>query len=257
VDKYIEINESNIETEHICCAISDKKCSEGYALKKDWLKSEINNAYTFYRLNERAKVFIEYGPAENAWVPITANEYININCFWVSGKYKGNGHAKELLKKVEEEAEIQDKNGIVTVVGKNKYHFMSDGKWFKKQGFIKVDETKAGFVLLEKKLKETDTKPFFNKESIDGECQLKTGITVYYSNRCPYTEYHVQTSLKETAENRKLPLNIIKISTLEEAKSAPTPATIFSLFYKGKFLTTDISVCMESRFDKFWSKNNL
>ena len=35
-----------------------------------------------------------------------------------------------------------------------------------------------------------------------------------------------------------------------QAQNAPTPATIFSLFYKGKFVTTDLSACMEQRFDK-------
>jgi len=37
---------------------------------------------------------------------------------------------------------------------------------------------------------------------------------------------------------------------MEDAQSAPSPATIFSLFYNGQFVTTDLSVCMDSRFDK-------
>jgi len=37
---------------------------------------------------------------------------------------------------------------------------------------------------------------------------------------------------------------------MEQAQIAPTPATIFSLFYNGKFVTTDLSTCMDSRFDK-------
>lgn len=37
---------------------------------------------------------------------------------------------------------------------------------------------------------------------------------------------------------------------MEEAQNAPSPATIFSLFLNGKFITTDISSCMDSRFDK-------
>jgi hypothetical protein len=56
--------------------------------------------------------------------------------------------------------------------------------------------------------------------------------------------------LKETATKRNLPLKIIKLETIEQAQSVPTPATIFSLFHKGKFVTTDISACMDSRFDK-------
>jgi len=49
-------------------------------------------------------------------------------------------------------------------------------------------------------------------------------------------------------------LNVIKLETMEQAQSAPTPATIFSLFYKGNFVTTDISACMDSRFDKIVGK---
>lgn len=58
------------------------------------------------------------------------------------------------------------------------------------------------------------------------------------------------TSMTETAEKRKLSLKVIKLETMEKAQSAPTPATIFSLFYNGKFVTTDLSVCIDSRFDK-------
>lgn len=43
---------------------SDKKCKDSYELKKEWLKKEFDNGYVFRRIDERAKVFIEYGPAE-------------------------------------------------------------------------------------------------------------------------------------------------------------------------------------------------
>ena len=88
---FINLTTNNITEEHICCAISDKKCKESYNAKKEWLKQEFTNGYVFRRLNKRAKVFIEYGNAEEAWLPITAANYININCFWVSGKYKKQG----------------------------------------------------------------------------------------------------------------------------------------------------------------------
>ncbi len=62
----IVVNTHTISSEHICCAISDKKCVQSYQVKKDWLKRKFNKGYVFRRLDERAKVFIEYGPAENA-----------------------------------------------------------------------------------------------------------------------------------------------------------------------------------------------
>lgn len=61
MEKIIMLDKSNIDNEHICCAISDKKCNESYEAKKDWLKKEFENGYVFRRIDARAKVFIEYG----------------------------------------------------------------------------------------------------------------------------------------------------------------------------------------------------
>ncbi len=254
MEKLIELNPENISEEHICCAISDKKCSESYQAKKDWLTKEFSNGYVFRRINERAKVFIEYGPAENAWIPITAPNYLNINCFWVSGKYKKNGYGKELLNSAIEDAEKQGKNGLVTVVGTKKFHFMSDTKWFLKQGFEEVERISSGFSLLAKKINEKADVPIFNESVKNGTCFKKKGIVVYYSNRCPFAEFYAKNALVETAGKRKLPLTIIKLETMEQAQKAPSPATIFSLFYNGKFITTDLSVCMDSRYDKVMEK---
>jgi GNAT superfamily N-acetyltransferase len=252
---YIKLNKSNIDSEHICCAISDKKCAESYELKKQWLKNEFDNGYVFLRLDERAKVFIEYGPAEKAWVPVTAPNYMMIGCFWVSGKYKGKGHGKALLQRVIDDAKKQGKDGLVTVVGTKKFHFMSDTKWLLKQGFEICENTPAGFSLISMGFNQVKSKPVFNDSVKSGECPDKKGYVAYYSNRCPFSEYHVKESLTEAIKKRKLQLKTLKLETMEQAQSAPTPATIFSLFYNGKFITTNISVCMDSRFDKIVGKS--
>ena len=247
---YITLTKDNIGSEHICCAFSDKKCSESYELKKQWLKKEFDNGYVFLRLDERAKVFIEYGPAEKSWVPVTAPNYMMIGCLWVSGKYKKNGHGKALLQKAVKTAKIQGKNGLVTVAGTKKFHFMSDTKWLLKQGFEIAENISSGFSLLVLDFNKKGRQPFFNDSVKSGECPEKEGIVAYYTNRCPYSEYHVKNSLVETAKKRKLKLKSIKLKTMKEAQSAPSPATIFSLFMNGKFVTTNISACMDSRFDK-------
>lgn len=247
---FITLNEENIGKEHICCAFSDKKCKDSYELKKEWLKKEFDNGYVFRRLDERAKVFIEYTSAEKAWAPVKAPNWLMINCFWVSGQYKGKGYAKALLQTAIDDAKRQGKEGLVTVVGTKKFHFMSDPKWFIRQGFETVQTLPYGFSLLALKLKPEADTPSFNESTLSGECPDKNGIVVYYSNRCPFTEYHIQNSLQETAQKRNLPLKIIKFTSMEEAKASPTPATIFSLYYNGEFVTTDLSACMDSRFDK-------
>ncbi len=254
MEKIIKLGTDNIADEHICCAISDKKCKESYELKKNWLRKEFDNGYVFQRIDARAKVFIEYGPSENAWAPVNAPGYLLINCFWVSGKYKGNGYGKALLQKAMDDAKAQGKNGLVTVAGAKKYHFMSDAKWLLQQGFEVSGALSSGFVLLVKKINPKAEDPCFKGSVKTGKCPDKDGIVVYYSNRCPFSEYHVRTSLTETAKKRKLPLKIIKLESVEQAQSAPTPATIFSLFYNGSFVTTDISVCMDSRYDKLMDK---
>ncbi len=254
MEEIITLDALNIDNEHICCAIADKKCKDSYELKKDWLKKEFGNGYVFRRINARAKVFIEYGPAEKGWVPIDAPNYILINCFWVSGQYKGQGYGKELMRLALDDARNQGKDGLVTVVGTNKFHFMSDTKWLLKQGFETCEKLSSGFSLLVKKINPEADNPKFRETVISGECSDKVGLVAYYSNRCPFSEYHVTTSLTETAEKRKLPLKLVKLATMEQAQAAPTPATIFSLFVDGKFVTTDLSACMDSRFDKVIQK---
>lgn len=257
MEKIIKLDKENISKEHICCAFSDKKCMDGYELKKDWLKKEFGHGYVFRRLDARTKVFIEYGPAEKGWVPITAPNYLLINCFWVSGQYKGKGYGKALLQLAFDDAKAQGKNGLVTVAGTNKFHFLSETKWLLRQGFEISQKTSSGFCLLVKKINAKALDPVFNDSVTSGDCPEKNGLVVYYSNRCPFTEYHVNTSMAETAKKRNLPLKIIKLGTMEQAQLSPSPATIFSLFYHGKFVTTDLSVCMDSRFDKVMEKLNI
>lgn len=254
MENFIVLDKSNIDCEHICCAISDKKCQEGYQKKKDWLTKEFANGYIFRRLDARAKVFMEYGPAEKGWAPVAADNYFLMNCFWVSGQYKGHSYGKQLLQLALDDAAKQGRNGIATVAGISKFAFMSDTKWLLKQGFEVCDKLPSGFVLLVKKINAAVESPKFNDFARAAKCESSEGLVVYYSNRCPYAEFHINEELKETAAKRNLPLVMVKIETMEQAQCAPTPATIFSLFLNGKFITTDISVCLDSRFDKIIAK---
>lgn len=248
--KYISLTKDNIDVEHICCGFSDKKCQEGYALKKNWIKKEIDNGFIFRRLDARAKVFIEYVPAEKAWMPVIAPNYLLINCFWVSGQYKEKGHGSALLQSVIEDAKQQGKSGLVTVVGTKKIHFMSDTKWLLKHGFETVEKLSNGFSLLAMSFKTDSTTPCFKECVKSGECDEKIGLVAYYTDRCPFTDYYVNGLLRVLAQEHGIPLKIIKLDTMEQAQAAPSPGTIFSLFYNGKFVTTDLSVCVSSRFTK-------
>lgn len=98
MNEYINLTLENIDNEHICCAISDKKHQDGGQLKKDWLKERLKEGHIFRKLNAKGKVFIEYAPLEKAWCPASGNDFIYIYCLWVAGSFKGNGYGRELLE---------------------------------------------------------------------------------------------------------------------------------------------------------------
>jgi GNAT superfamily N-acetyltransferase len=252
----ITLSPDTLQKEHICCAISDKKCAEGYAAKKQWLADEYGRGYRFSRLDERGKVFIEYGPSEHAWMPVVAPGWMVMGCFWVSGQFKGHGHGKALLATAMDEVAKQGRTGLVAVAGKKKMQFQSDGEWLLRQGFREVDALDSGFSLLALEVDGASSSecPRFAESARNGLVPNSSGVTVYYSNRCPFTDFHVNVSLKETCEKRNLTPTIVKLDSLEAAQAAPTPATIFSLFIDGRFVTTDLSACMDSRFDKIVAK---
>ena len=56
---FVNLTIENIEKEHLCCAISDKKHQKGVVAKKNWLKERMEEGHIFRKLDEKGKVFIE------------------------------------------------------------------------------------------------------------------------------------------------------------------------------------------------------
>lgn len=246
MERIIQLTSENIGNEHICCAIADKKCKEGYEAKKSWVKDQLNEGFTFKKLDVRGKVFIEYIPAENAWCPVDAPDYMLINCFWVSGQFKGKGYGKMLLNECLSDSE--NKNGIAVVSSPKKQPFMADKKFFLKQGFELCDTAEPYFELLYKPLKENALVPRFKDCAKKGECDNKEGLTVYYSNGCPFTEYYV-AELEVVAAEKGYKIKCVKIESKEQAQNHFVPYTNYSVFRDGKFLTQHI--LNEHYFEKF------
>ena len=247
MEKIITLTEQNISEEHICCAISDKKCNAGYEAKKEWIKGQFADGFIFKKLDVRGKVFIEYVPAENAWSPIIAEGYTMINCFWVSGQFQGNGNGKRLYEECLNDS--KNKNGIVVITGNKKLPFLTDKKFFQKQGFELCDTAEPYFELWFKKFKKDAPTPKFKDIAKQGVCDNKDGLTAYYTNGCPFTEYYVNTELVNVAKKKGYKLKVIKIASKEQAQNHFVPFTIFSLFKDGRFVTHHI--LNEKYFEKF------
>lgn len=234
--EYITLTENNLEEEHICCAFSDKKCAAGYQAKKDWLRQEIGKGYTFYKLDARAKVFIEFAPSEISYLPVDAPNCMVIHCFWVSGRYKKQGHGEHLLKKCIADSKASGKDGIVVLSSHKKRPFMADKKFMLKYGFQVVDQAEPYFELLFLPLNEEAEPPKFLDSTKTGRCEAHKGFRAYYSHRCPFVDYYLDLQ-KRVAEEEGYLYEKILIDSREKAMDNPSPFTIFSLYFEGKFLT--------------------
>jgi len=246
--KILKITDKNIEGEHICCAISDKKCKNGYQKKKDWLKTEFKNGYSFKKLDVRGKVFIEYVPIESSWLPLEGKNFMVINCFWVSGQFKGQGNGKKLLQECMNDAMNMNMDGIVAISSDKKRPFMTDPKFLKYQGFEIVDEAPPYFKLWVLKINKKAEYPKILETAKLGTCPDKKGITAYYSNTCPFTDFYTNRLLREYAEKRNIPITINHIKNKSDGHKMPIPWIINSVFYKGELVTLEMKA--ERHLDK-------
>ena len=232
--EYIRITKENIDKEHICCAMSGQQS----LAKKEWLKQRFEEGLVFYRSAERGKCFIEYIPAENAWVPIEAAGWLYINCLWVSGSLKGHGYSSELLEECLRDAKAQGKNGVCILCAEGrKREFLADPKF------------------LTHKASRFRTPPIAASTSCTAPCREcpiakiqacakhpkveENGFVLYYTDQCPYTYYWVP-KVQEAAKEHGIPFKAIHVTEKETAQNVPAPVTTYALFRDGKFVTQGI-----------------
>jgi len=235
----ILLDDENLAREHICCAFSDKKNADGYAAKKAWLKTRFREGFRFRKLEVRGKVFIEYEPIESAWLPLAGAGFMVINCFWVSGRFKGQGHGKALLARAIADARAAGMAGVVAVTGEKKRPFMSDPKFLKAQGFVEVDQAPPFFRLLGMRLDPGAPWPQFLDSARRGRVAEK-GIVANYSNACPYTELYVRRGLSEYAAHKGVTLKLNHITSRKEAHALAIPWVLNSVFYDGELVTLEM-----------------
>ena len=232
---YIYINKENIDKEHICCEMSVKQG----AIKKEWMKNRFDEGLVFYRSEERGKCFIEYIPAENAWVPIDADGYLYINCLWIAGDMKGHGYANDLLSECVRAAAAQGRNGVCILCAEGrKREFLADPKFLSHKGFKTADISDCGINLMYLPLAQNAEPPKFKEcakhPKADGE-----GFVLYYTDQCPFAYYWVPR-VQKAAKEHNIPLKIIHIADKKSAQSVPAPVTTYALFKNGKFVTQSI-----------------
>ncbi len=234
--EYIKLTKENLEKEHICCAISNNNDIQ-VSSKKAWLKERFDEGLVFLKSAERGKCFIEYLPAEAAWVPIEANGYTYIDCLWVAGSFKGHGYSNDLLDACAEDSRKKGKAGLCILSSAKKKPFLADPGFLKHKGFSVSDEADNGIQLWALPFNDAAGKPRF-KECAKHPQVGEQGYVLYYTDQCPFNAKYVPV-LEETAKKNGIPFRAVRLESREAAQNAPSPVTTYALFYNGSYLTNE------------------
>ncbi len=246
---FITIDESNIDSEHICCAIGEDKANKARArTKKEWMKGQLASGLVFKRLDARGKVFIEYMPIEKVWKPLAGHNYMVINCLWVSGQYKGKGYSTRLLDECVWDVKERRMNGVAVVSSDKVRPFLTDKKYYIKHGFEMVDTAKPYFELLALKFDKNAPAPRFNERVKTAECDNRHGFMFIYANQCPFMEDYVAL-LNQVVQNMGNRSECIKLQSCEDAQNLGSPFGTLGIYYNGRFLTHELMT--EEKFKKF------
>lgn len=233
----IKLTPENLEKEHICCAISSNKDCQ-VTSKKAWLFQRMQEGLVFLKANARGKCFIEYLPAEYAWAPVEAPNYMYIDCLWVSGKFKGQGISNQLLEACMQDSRQKGKSGLVILSSEKKRSFLSDKKFLLHKGFQVADNAEPYFELMYLPFAENAPVPKIKENARNAQISQK-GFVLYYTSQCPFTAKYVPL-IEQSAKEKNLPFTSIHIEDCSEAQSMPILFTTYALFYNGEFITHEI-----------------
>ncbi len=246
--EYIKLTKENLEKEHICCAISNNNDVQ-VASKKAWLSERFEEGLVFLKGTERGKCFIEYIPAENAWIPLNAPGYTFIDCLWVSGSFKGHGYSNDLLGECIRDSKAQGRKGLCILSAGKKKPFLADPKYLKYKGFEVCDEADNGIQLWFLPFEKRESKPQFKPCAKHPHVE-EAGYVLFYTSQCPFNAKYVPV-LERVAREQGVKFKAIHLQSMAEAQNAPTPVTTYALFLDGAYLTGE--QMNEARFLKLLS----
>lgn len=234
--EYIRVTKDNLEKEHICCAISNSNDIQ-VSSKKAWLAERFDEGLVFLKSKERGKCFIEYIPAEYAWIPVEADGYMYIDCLWVSGSLKGHGYSSDLLNACIEDSRNKGKKGLCILSAAKKKPFLADPKYLTYKGFSVCDEADNGIQLWYLPFEDNAESPKF-RECAGHPHINENGYVLFYTNQCPFNAKYVPL-LEKTAAQHGIPFKAVRIQSREEAQNAPAPVTNYALFLDGEYITNE------------------
>lgn len=240
--EFVDLTPENLDTEHLCCIIRSKKPHPGVEAKRQWLSERLEEGHVFRKLHVKGCVFIEYAPLETAWVPIVGENFLYIYCLWAASPYKGKGYGRALMEACIKDAKAKGKSGICMLGAQKQKAWLTSQSFAKKFGFKAVDSTDSGYELLT--LSFDGTAPQFTDRARASKIE-NPELTIYYDLQCPYVGQSVET-VRQYCKANRVPLSLVPVDTLEQAKNLPCVFNNWAVFYKGTFQTVNLLLDVEN-----------
>ena len=234
--KIVDVGKDNMY-DFAHCFLQNRK-HPGYVAKTNWLKKRLAEGLRYKLLvNEAGKWigFIEYAPAAKAWRAVKAKGYMVIHCIWTYPKsIQHKGYGKKLLDECIKDAKKNKMQGVGVVTRSSpKGTFIAKRDLFLKAGFRVTDTYPPDHELLVKKFAKSAPEPKFPKDFEARLKKYKSGLTILWSDQCPYVGKALGEIL-ETAKKKDLKFKSVELKSARDAQSAPTPYAVFSILYNGK-----------------------
>lgn len=153
----IRLTPENVLGHRLFC-VTDPK-NPAFVNKQYWFNEHYKEGLEIRMLKRDNKpiAFIEYLPADYAWRPVNAPDYMCIHCMFVYlNKDKRKGYGSQLLMICEEDAKKQKMHGVTIMTSKKSW--TPDKRLYEKNGYIQVDK-KGRFELMVKKFDKNASDP--------------------------------------------------------------------------------------------------
>ncbi len=217
--KIVDINENNIDEQGLFCK-KTKKDLPGYQKKKKWIKDRFKEGLKYKVLyvkegnKETSRGMIEYIPGKYNWRGIKADGWMVIHCLWVVGKHKEKGYGSQLVNLALKDAKDAGLCGIVGMTAE-KGGWLPKKALYEKLGFKLVDEQEPHFQLYIRAFSEDAPEPKFHPFSQEKLKQYSSGVTIFYSDQCPYI-IDLVDEIKDMDDGNKA--KIVKFNKCKEAQ---------------------------------------
>jgi len=229
--KITDVTPYNIDQTGIFCI--KNLHAEGTMTKKEWFMKHYDSGLRMKIAfaNGKQAGFIEYLPAEIAWRPVDADNYLFIQCIGIFFKdIRSRNLGSELISTCEKDAREQDKSGICTMTSAGPW--MANKSVFEKNGFIEIEKLDR-YELMVKNFDDRNPLPkFINWKNKQAQF---TGWNLVYANQCPWHTKSVQ-DLSDAAAKHGIELKVILLKNSAEARQAPSGFAVFSLIRDGRLI---------------------